>query len=143
MQLCEVVKLRSTCAKVKTATIICDEEKNVISIGYNGVNAGREHCENYWHRISEGKPFLEIEDIMTRHREWSTKNEIHAEMNAIIKLGKKSENLILYTILSPCINCAKLIVACKIKKVFYKTIYDDFSGIEFLLANDVSVVRLE
>jgi dCMP deaminase len=46
-------------------------------------------------------------------------------MNAIIYAQSKFEDSILYTTMSPCKACLKIISATKIKKVIYKNKYKD------------------
>ena len=50
---------------------------------------------------------------------------IHAEMNCILYAENKFENSILYSTLSPCKDCIKIIAAAKIKKVIYLDEYKD------------------
>jgi dCMP deaminase len=45
---------------------------------------------------------------------------IHSENNAIIHSTTSLEGATLYVTLSPCQECAKIIVSAGIKKVFYK-----------------------
>jgi dCMP deaminase len=70
---------------------------------------------------------------------------LHAESNCIAKLAKSTEsgeNADLYITLSPCLDCAKLILQTGIKSVYYKTVYRDDSGIQFLKKSNVSVEKL-
>jgi dCMP deaminase len=48
----------------------------------------------------------------------------------------------LYVTLSPCFECAKLIIQSGIKKVYYKEEYRDLSGIDFLKDNGIEVIKL-
>lgn len=73
---------------------------------------------------------------ITEFNEYVTKKEvIHSELNCITKcakLGVSTKNSILYVTLSPCINCALLIIQSGIVQVIYKEKYRDEDGI-FLL----------
>lgn len=111
---------RSTCYKKKTAAIIVKNNR-ILSAGYNGVPSGAAHCEDI---------HMPPED----HREWSNRNELHAEMNAILHCSSKEDlrRAEIYTILSPCIHCAKSIYTVGIAKVIYQKEYRDTSGIDFL-----------
>jgi dCMP deaminase len=63
---------------------------------------------------------------------------LHAEENAIlyaVKNGSKIEGSTLYTTLSPCIACARLILSSGIKKVYFKDSYAVYKG----LASDEGV----
>jgi dCMP deaminase len=46
---------------------------------------------------------------------------VHAEANAIIHARQNCEGFTLYTTLFPCHECAKLIIQCGIKQVFYSS----------------------
>jgi dCMP deaminase len=62
----------------------------IISDGYNGTPTGFENC-------------CEDDEGLTR---WDV---LHAEANAILKVGPLNEGSTLYITLSPCKECSKLI----------------------------------
>ena len=54
--------------------------------------------------------------------------------------GVNTNNSIMFLTLSPCINCAKLLVAAGIKEVYFNEKYDrDITGIDFLIKNNIKV----
>jgi dCMP deaminase len=131
---------RSTCARVQVAAVIVRNGR-VISTGWNGVPAGQEHCcDKFSEQIKNSEEFLEL------HRKFSEHNELHAEMNAITyaaRIGIATEDADIYCSVSPCINCAKAIVAAGIKSVFYRDKYDrGLEGIELLSRCGVNVIQL-
>lgn len=77
----------------------------------------------------------------------TTKPEVlHAELNAIAKLAKNgysSSGATLYVTLSPCIECAKLIIQSGIKKVIYMDEYRLPDGISLLLKANIEVYKYE
>ena len=82
----------------------------IISDGFNGTPAGfNNQCE------------------FVLEKELVTKPEVlHAESNAILKLAKatlSSEGATLYVTLSPCFECAKLIIQSGIIRVVYAEKY--------------------
>ena len=103
----------------------------IISEGYNGTLAGEPHCEDIGPRNR------------LEHREWSYANEIHAEMNAIFHAGANGipKNSTMYTILSPCINCAKAIYACGIRRLVYELEYSE-DGLSFLRSRGVIISQI-
>jgi dCMP deaminase len=153
IEMCETLSKRATCVRIQTASII--QKNNVIvSIGYNGVVSGAEHCSNHWfHYWCENKKNLEgkFENFVLSkkfydlHHEWSNLNEIHGEMNAILQAGKNGISLngaTIYTLYAPCINCAKSIKTSGIKNVIYKHKYlrdANETGIIFLKKNGVYI----
>lgn len=95
--------------KMKVGAIIVKDHQ-VISDGYNGTPSGFPNvCET----PGKIKPNGKLE----------TKPEVlHAEANAILKLACSnfsSEGATLYLTVPPCIECAKLIIQAKIKRVVY------------------------
>lgn len=153
MNICETVAKRSTCVRIQTAAILV-KDFNIISIGYNGCCPKMEHCVDFWYKEylfkykSQGTwdAFLQSDFFYKAHHDYSTRNEIHGELNAIINAAKNnssSEHSTMYTLYAPCINCAKLIVASRVKRVVYKNLYKrDQAGLEFLVENKVAVQAL-
>jgi dCMP deaminase len=75
---------------------------------------------------------------------------LHAEENAILfaaKNGSTLEGATLYTTLSPCISCARLIFSSGIKRVFYQKSYAEYKGlpsdegVDFLLKFGVDITK--
>ena len=86
-----------------------------------------EKCEKY----SDESNILKY-----REKKLITKPEvIHAEANALMYAAKNgicTKDCTLYVTLSPCIECAKLIIQSGIKKVIYKEKYRNLDGVNFL-----------
>ena len=117
----------STCNKKKVGAVIVDESgKNIISFGYNGTPSGEDNC---------------CEEL--RDNEYVTKpNVIHAEANAITKLSQSnqsSKNGYLFITLSPCSNCAGLIIQSGIRHVFYENEYKCDFGIKMLRDSGINI----
>jgi dCMP deaminase len=101
--------------RLKVGALIVKDNR-IISIGYNGTPAGWDNrCET---------------------EENTTKEEvIHAEMNCIQKLAKSHDsgyNSVMFITHSPCIACAKAIHGSGITEVYYKNVYRDTAGLNFL-----------
>jgi len=111
-------------AKKKKVGCILVKNGVIISDGYNGTPTGYEN---------------ECEDC-DGNTKWYT---LHSEANAITKLvrigGISSEGSTLYTTLSPCSECSKLILQSGIETVIYREEYRDTKGIEFLLKSGINV----
>jgi dCMP deaminase len=150
MDICEVMSKRSTCLRIQTASIIV-KNNVIISVGYNGVAPGQEHCQDYWFekfidiKMNSFEEFIKSDYFYNEHHKWSNNNELHGEMNAILFAGKNGISLDggeLYTIYSPCINCAKAILTSGIKKVVYKKLYKrSDEGIIFLRDRGVEIYK--
>lgn len=104
------------------------KDNMIISDGYNGTPSGFDNCCEY--EVRSLRP--EDGEVV----ELFTKPEVlHAEANAITKVAKStqsSEGSTLYVTMSPCIECAKLVIQAGIKKVYYDEIYRNTDGLDLL-----------
>ena len=124
LSIAKEVSKASYCERSKVGAIIVKED-NIISFGYNGTPSGF-------------KNICEI-DGQTK------KDVLHAESNAITKCAKSfysSNNSQMYLTLSPCFDCAKLIIQSGIKEVYYIEQYRDTSGIELLKQANVHTEQI-
>jgi dCMP deaminase len=115
----------STAKRLQVGAIVVKDNR-IISIGYNGMPSG-------WGNECEDENF-------------KTKSEVlHAEENAIAKLASSHESgkgAEVYITHSPCMNCAKLIYASGVAKVYYKHKYRSEDGIHFLEKCGLEVKQL-
>jgi dCMP deaminase len=124
----EVAKLIAQHSKANRAKVgaILVKNNRIISIGYNGTPSGFDNtCED--------------ENGITK------KEVIHAESNCLMKCAcsnESTENSTLYVTMSPCFECAKLIIQAKIKNVLYLEEYRDILGIELLKKSNINVRQI-
>lgn len=148
LQIAYLIAQESKCCSWKVGAVI-EKDGRIISTGYNGSPAGGTNCcdhanEQGWTKIikrpvlapghKEGTVSLATigqvvlaKDHRPAHSEWSAKNEIHAELNAILfaaRKGSSIEGATLYCTASPCPDCTKAISQSGIKKVVYAELYD-------------------
>jgi dCMP deaminase len=100
-------------------------------------------CVHHIHKM-----FLKSDTFSKEHHTWSTRNEVHGEQNAILYSARKNsaatEGADMYTVYSPCINCAKVIAAAGIERVFYHDLYKrDTGGIDFLTKHGIQCERVD
>jgi dCMP deaminase len=123
MRMAEEWAKLSHCTRKNVGALIV-KDRMIISDGYNGSPSGfPNECEN-----TKGETHWYV---------------LHAEANAITKLARSinsAEGATLYITLSPCRDCAKLILQSGISRVVYKTAYKDTSGLDFL---DKSFIKTE
>jgi dCMP deaminase len=121
---------RMSHATRKQVGCIIVKEGQIISDGYNGTPHGFDNdCEFPTRFGLETKPEV-----------------LHAESNAISKLARSvysSQNATVYITLSPCFDCAKLMIQCGIDRVVYNEIYRDISGIDLLQKANIHCSNLE
>ena len=117
--------------RAKVGCVIVSEGGQIISHGWNGTPTGFDNCCEYFGEDGE----------------LHTKPEVlHAESNAILKCARfgnaSTNNSTIYVTLSPCRDCAKLIIQAGVKRVCYKEKYRDTSGIDFLKENGIIVEQI-
>ena len=115
----------SHCERKQVGAIIV-KDNNILSFGYNGTPSGMSNkCE------LGGK---------TR---WIV---LHAESNAIVKVAKStssSDGATMYTTLSPCDECSKLIVQAGIKRIVFDEVYEgSIKGLNLLKMNNIQVEQI-
>lgn len=125
LEIAEKISELSYANRKKVGCIIV-KDSVIISDGFNGTPTGFENnCEDF--------------DGNTK---WYT---LHAEANAITKLvrngGISAKNATLYLTLSPCKECAKLILQSGITKVIYSEEYRDTIGIDFLNKSGIEICK--
>jgi len=139
VQITELIAKRSTCIRLQVGAVLVRDNR-IISMGYNGVTSGHEHCNEIFKNET-----VNSEEFKKKHAEFS-KNEIHAESNAIAfsaKEGQSTNDCDLYVTHAPCIDCAKLIVQSGIKNVYYINEYDRNSfGIDFLEDSNINCIKI-
>ena len=120
MNLATDLALRSHCVKAQVGAVLTKDTR-IISIGYNGPPAGTHNCDEEWPET--GCP---------RDARGSCSLALHAEENAIlyaVKNGANLEGSTLYTTLSPCLPCARLIFSAGIKHVYFMKSYAEYKGL--------------
>ena len=98
---------RSKDPNTQVGACIVNSSNKIMSVGYNGFPAGCSDDEFPWDRSGD---------------EYNTKYPYvcHAELNAILNTaGGNLNGCKIYVALFPCNECAKAIIQCGIKEVFY------------------------
>jgi len=116
MNVAKIVAEQSKCNRSKVGAILV-KEGNIIAIGYNGTPSG--FCNDCEH-----------EDV-------TLPEVLHAESNAIAKCARSTSSAdksTIYTTMSPCFECSKLIIQAGITRVVYKYQYRDFRESNYLLS---------
>lgn len=130
MDMAEVFSKLSQAKRHKVGCLIVSEEGQILSQGYNGMPKGMDNCCEY------------IDEDGIEH----TKPEVmHAETNAILKCAKDgtcTKNAKLYVTLSPCLECAKVIIQAGIREIYYKELYRNLDGLELLKKSGISIHKI-
>lgn len=116
MNIAHCVKLRSKDPKKQVGSVLVSLKNNrIISTGYNSVQSGLDDSKVPWHDRDR------IHNLV-----------IHSEVNAILYSESKYENTILYTTLSPCLACLKIVSASGIKKIVFEEKHKSFETVKEL-----------
>ena len=126
-------------ARRKKVGCLIVKDGGIISDGYNGTPSGfNNECEILESPSSSGG--WDVDSLLSADNfninKIITKPEVlHAETNAITKLAKSTQSSLgatMYITISPCVDCAKLIIQAGIERVVYKEVYRDLLGVELL-----------
>ena len=130
LKIARVIANRSHCERSKVGALIVNTyTKSIVSEGYNGTPTGfpnRCECEG---DASKTDPIV-----------------LHAESNAIAKMARSthsSQGCTMYVTLSPCLECAKLIIQAGIERLVFEEQYRKSDGLELLIKADVEIVRVD
>ncbi|MGH9417221.1 MAG: deaminase [Terriglobales bacterium] len=138
MRIARIVALRSNCVKRKVAAIIV-RDRRIISTGYNGTPRGVANCNQGGCPRCSG-----LAASGTRLDECVCS---HGEENAIVQAayhGIAIKDSVLYTTLSPCLQCTKMIINAGIREVVYNAQYPLHETSQRILAQaGVTLRKLE
>lgn len=113
-------------AERKKVGALLVRDGRILSMGWNGTPHG-------WDNICE------VDNV--------TKPEVlHAELNSLSKIAKShdtSNGSTLFVTMSPCPECAKLIIQSGVIQVIYHEKYRLTDGIDMLEKSNINVIRLE
>lgn len=131
MDLAFCVSMRSKDPKRMVGCVIVHPESlRILSMGYNGFPPGTENTEENWGSERDEKAHLVV----------------HAEANAVILAGQADlEGSIAFVTMFPCLECAKMLIAKGIRKVYYLSMKEKYPKKSFPLfkAAEVEVVPLK
>ncbi|MBR5724972.1 MAG: dCMP deaminase family protein [Bacteroidales bacterium] len=126
MDMAAIWASNSYCKRRQVGALLV-KDRMIISDGYNGTPSGFENvCED---ENGVTKPYV-----------------LHAEANAISKVaksGNSADGATLYVTASPCVECAKLIIQCGIRRVVYRDEYRLTDGIDLLRRAGVEVEKID
>lgn len=115
LRMAKIWSENSHAKRLKVAAIIV-KDNIIISDGYNGTPKGFENeCED---ENGYTKPYV-----------------LHAEANAITKVARTTsscDGATLYTLVSPCMECSKLIIQSGIVRVVFSEYYRNDDGLDLL-----------
>ncbi|ABJ91432.1 deoxycytidylate deaminase [Thermus phage phiYS40] len=109
IELAKTIAQYSKDPRTKVGAVIVDNERRIVSMGYNGFP----------------RKVLDLEERLNNRKE-KLKYVVHAELNAILNAKRDIEGTTIYVYpYFPCNECAKAIIQSGIKKVITTGIVDD------------------
>lgn len=127
LKIAREVGLMSASKRSQVGAIMVKSDR-IISMGWNGTPHGFDNvCENKTGTGLVTKPEV-----------------LHAESNCITKIAKSTDSSsesTMYITLSPCFECAKLIIQSNIKRIVYLDEYRDLQGVSLLKKAGISVLK--
>lgn len=149
--ICTIVAQRSTCLRSQVGALIVKDGR-IVSMGYNGPVSGMPACVPNDPLLSQcdyKSPYFSTPEGKAYHERAcmgpGCTRSLHAETNAIAfaaKAGVSVEECTMYCSMSPCINCAKVIVNSGIRELKYLEEYRDTSGLELLKRAGIKVEKV-
>jgi len=107
LEFTKAIGKRATCDRGKSGALIVDQDRQIVSSGYVGSPTGMPHCDDIGHVFSSDSKHC----IAT----------VHAEQNAIAQAAKRgvsTNKCTIYCTMTPCFECAKLIIQSGITRVY-------------------------
>ena len=112
LDIAELSASRATCQRRKVGCVLVDSKNHIVSVGYNGVPSGFDHCLEIPCRGALSPSGTDLDLCMA----------VHAEVNAFLHLTSQ-DKLTAYLTVCPCISCAKMICNSNVIRVVAKEWY--------------------
>lgn len=136
MSIAFLVSGRSTCLR-RSVGALAVRDRRILATGYNGAPAGLAHCLDVGCLRKElGIPSGQRHEIC---------RGLHAEQNVVIQAAINGINISgadLYCTTHPCVLCAKILINCKIDKVYYADSYPDELASRMLVEAGIEVLHI-
>ena len=137
IELAHVVKKRSNCLRMAYGALIVKDFR-IISTGYNGTPHGIKNCIDGGCKRCARREKGEIKT----HEYQESCICIHAEQNAIIQAayqGSATKKGTMYSTISPCSSCAKMIINAGITRFVYEKLHHDADGANHVPTHSVGL----
>jgi dCMP deaminase len=118
LRIMDTVATRANCDRGRSAALIV-KGKRIVATGYVGAPAGLPTCDEIGHLIK-----IAYDERGGQHKHCV--RTTHAEMNAIAqaaRYGTPIEGATIYTSMTPCLDCTKLLINAGIARVVCRRRY--------------------
>ncbi len=111
LQIAATVSGRSTCLRRAVGAVLV-RDRRILATGYNGSPEGLPHCTDVGCLIVDGHCV----------------RTLHAEQNALLQAaahGVSTEGAAIYVTSEPCLQCTKMLLNARVRRIVYLDAYDD------------------
>ena len=137
MRIAHLVSERSTCIRRKVGAVAVKDNR-ILATGYNGTPSGVAHCSDVGCiRDKLGVPSGQKHELC---------RGLHAEQNVIIQgavHGVVLEGSEIYCTTQPCLICAKMLINCRVKAIYFAEGYPDSLSEEMIAEAGVKFELLQ
>lgn len=116
-QIASIEATRTTCIRRGVGCVLVNDKGHIVGTGYNGVAAGLPHC-------NEGHPCVGCELPPGQ----DNCEAVHAEVNAILQCHDVWDIDTVYTTVSPCVRCTKMLLNTSAKRIVFLTEHNGQTG---------------
>ncbi|MDR1885099.1 MAG: cytidine deaminase [Synergistaceae bacterium] len=138
MAMAKLASSRSTCNSRPTGAVIV-RGKHILTTGYNGAPPGAQHCLGQF--TGEGAPYCHSRYMRAdESSKFDYCRAAHAEANAIAqaaRVGVSLEGAGIYTTLSPCHTCMKLLAVAGVRRIYYERDYESSDKVRDAYWNEI------
>lgn len=136
---------RATCMRRQVGCVLMDKDGHILSTGYNGVAAGRPHCNEFIPPENSNKVVIKARSCGLTSQSYPNActgaasksgtnldacEAIHAEQNALLRCRDIREIHTAYISCSPCMTCAKLLSNTGCRRIVFGELYPNSSAVE-------------
>lgn len=136
MSIAFLVSSRATCLR-RSVGALAVRDKRILATGYNGAPSGLKHC------LESGCLRQELKIPSGQRHEIC--RGLHAEQNVVIQAAINGINIVgsdFYCTTHPCVLCAKILINCKIRKLYYADSYPDELAAKMLQEAGIEISHL-
>lgn len=136
MSIAVLAAQRSTCIRRQVGAIAV-KDKRILATGYNGAPSGVPHC------LDIG--CLRDDLLVPSGQKHELCRAVHAEQNVIIQAafnGVSIDGATIYCTTYPCSICAKMLINCGIKDIYYSGTYNDKMSASLLSDARIKIIKI-
>lgn len=124
LMLAQLTSQRATCLRRQVGCVLVNARGHVLATGYNGVPAGRPHCNEVTGRSPNPAYGHACQGANAPSGQaLDTCQAIHAEQNALLQCRDVYAIHTAYVTTSPCITCTKLLLNTSCERIIFSDEY--------------------